>query len=222
MQAGVPQPDIPIEGLRSTLLCRQSICHGANGCPWRVHERRRTSPWRYCCCEEKCSASIGDIVVARVDGDFTVKYLMKDKRGYHLKPANDEFDDIRPIGDPDFVWSSLSEALESIEGRALWLLTVVSNGLSKHGTRHGKPRYRLGVSIVTLNSWQCACRPWEIAGYENGFQLTLLPNRLEEPIRRKIPTVQLLVNSMSDVFHEDVPSRLHREDLRYDRKTPLL
>ncbi len=41
-------------------------------------------------------------------------------------------------------------------------------------------------------------------GYENGFQLTLLPNRLEEPIRRKIPTVYF-VNSMSDVFHEDVP-----------------
>lgn len=41
-------------------------------------------------------------------------------------------------------------------------------------------------------------------GYENGFQLTLLPNRLEEPIRRKVPTVYF-VNSMSDVFHEDVP-----------------
>lgn len=41
-------------------------------------------------------------------------------------------------------------------------------------------------------------------GYENGFDLTLLPYRLDEPIRRKIPTVYF-VNSMSDVFHEDVP-----------------
>ena len=41
-------------------------------------------------------------------------------------------------------------------------------------------------------------------GYENGFVLTLLPNRLQEPTLRKKPTVYL-VNSMSDVFHEDVP-----------------
>lgn len=41
-------------------------------------------------------------------------------------------------------------------------------------------------------------------GYENGFVLTLLPNRLQEPTLRKKPTVYF-VNSMSDVFHEDVP-----------------
>ncbi len=41
-------------------------------------------------------------------------------------------------------------------------------------------------------------------GYENGFTLTLLPNRLEDPLRRKKPTVYF-VNSMSDLFHEDVP-----------------
>lgn len=41
-------------------------------------------------------------------------------------------------------------------------------------------------------------------GYENAFRLTLLPYRLKEPIRRKKPTV-FFVNSMSDLFHEDVP-----------------
>lgn len=41
-------------------------------------------------------------------------------------------------------------------------------------------------------------------GYENGFAPTLLPNRLQEPMLRKKPTVYF-VNSMSDVFHEDVP-----------------
>jgi protein gp37 len=41
-------------------------------------------------------------------------------------------------------------------------------------------------------------------GYENGFRLTLLPNRLEDPLRRKKHTVYF-VNSMSDLFHEDVP-----------------
>lgn len=41
-------------------------------------------------------------------------------------------------------------------------------------------------------------------GYENGFELTLLPYRLTEPLHRKKPTV-FFVNSMSDVFHEGIP-----------------
>ena len=41
-------------------------------------------------------------------------------------------------------------------------------------------------------------------GYENGFQLTLMPERLLEPLARRKPTVYF-VNSMSDLFHEQVP-----------------
>ena len=41
-------------------------------------------------------------------------------------------------------------------------------------------------------------------GYDNGFKLTLLPGRIDEPLKRKKPTVYF-VNSMSDVFHEKVP-----------------
>lgn len=41
-------------------------------------------------------------------------------------------------------------------------------------------------------------------GYQNGFQLTLLPQRLQDPAKRKKPTVYF-VNSMSDLFHEKVP-----------------
>lgn len=104
VQAGVPQPanDIPIEGLeidaylvdnpsvtvlmdvRGESMKDAGLLHGD------IVVVKKNVP-----------ASIGDIVVARVDGDFTVKYLAKDKRGYYLKPANDEFDDIRPIGDLD-------------------------------------------------------------------------------------------------------------------------
>ena len=43
-----------------------------------------------------------------------------------------------------------------------------------------------------------------VKGYENGFRLTLLPERLEEPLRRQRPTIYF-VNSMSDLFHEDIP-----------------
>ena len=42
-------------------------------------------------------------------------------------------------------------------------------------------------------------------GYENGFKLTLLANRLEQPVKRKKPTMYF-VNSMSDIFHEDIPN----------------
>ncbi len=43
-----------------------------------------------------------------------------------------------------------------------------------------------------------------VQGYENGFRLTLMPERLAEPLERRKPTVYF-VNSMSDLFHEKVP-----------------
>jgi protein gp37 len=41
-------------------------------------------------------------------------------------------------------------------------------------------------------------------GYEKGFRLALMPERLAEPLERRKPTVYF-VNSMSDLFHEKVP-----------------
>lgn len=41
-------------------------------------------------------------------------------------------------------------------------------------------------------------------GYENNFELALQPSRLMQPLERKKPTTYF-VNSMSDLFHEDVP-----------------
>jgi protein gp37 len=43
-----------------------------------------------------------------------------------------------------------------------------------------------------------------IPQYSNGFEVRLLPERLEEPIHRKKAT-KYFVNSMSDLFHEEVP-----------------
>lgn len=42
-------------------------------------------------------------------------------------------------------------------------------------------------------------------GYENGFKLSLLADRLAQPMQRKKPTMYF-VNSMSDLFHEDIPN----------------
>lgn len=41
-------------------------------------------------------------------------------------------------------------------------------------------------------------------GYENGFEVSLVPERLDQPLRRRKPTVYF-VNSMSDLFHEEIP-----------------
>lgn len=57
-------------------------------------------------------------------------------------------------------------------------------------------------------------------GYENGFaQITLMHERLDQPLQRKKPTIYF-VNSMSDMFHEDVPDNFI--DLIFDtiRATP--
>ena len=40
--------------------------------------------------------------------------------------------------------------------------------------------------------------------YEQGFDLRLVPDKLEEPLRWKSPR-RIFVNSMSDLFHEQVP-----------------
>lgn len=40
-------------------------------------------------------------------------------------------------------------------------------------------------------------------GYENGFNLSILPERLNQPLKRKKPTIYF-VNSMSDLFHKSI------------------
>ena len=57
------------------------------------------------------------------------------------------------------------------------------------------------------------------AGYENGFKLTVHPERLQQPKNRKTPTTYF-VNSMSDLFHEDVPDSFIEKVLQVCRETP--
>ncbi|MEZ4601353.1 MAG: phage Gp37/Gp68 family protein [Syntrophotaleaceae bacterium] len=58
-----------------------------------------------------------------------------------------------------------------------------------------------------------------VKGYDNGFALTLLPERLEEPLRRKRSTIYF-VNSMSDLFHEEIPDDYVREVFRVIAQAP--
>jgi protein gp37 len=58
-----------------------------------------------------------------------------------------------------------------------------------------------------------------VRGYENGFRLNLLPERLTEPLKRRKPTIYF-VNSMSDLFHEDIPDAFIRQVFDVIRQTP--
>jgi protein gp37 len=53
--------------------------------------------------------------------------------------------------------------------------------------------------------------------YRNGFQLTLQPQMLELPLRWKKP-MTIFVNSMSDLFHKDVPSEFIQKVFEVMRK----
>lgn len=56
-------------------------------------------------------------------------------------------------------------------------------------------------------------------GYENGFSVSLMPDRLDQPRRRKKPTV-FFVNSMSDLCHEDIPDSYIDKVLSVIKDTP--
>jgi SOS-response transcriptional repressor LexA len=46
--------------------------------------------------ERAHNAPTGSIVIAEVDGNWTMKYLRKDRQGTYFEPANDDFPIIRP------------------------------------------------------------------------------------------------------------------------------
>ena len=58
-----------------------------------------------------------------------------------------------------------------------------------------------------------------VKGYENGFTVSIHPDRLSIPLRRKKPTLWF-VNSMSDLFHPKVPFDFVDEVVEIIRATP--
>lgn len=56
-------------------------------------------------------------------------------------------------------------------------------------------------------------------GYANGFQLAIHSYRLTQPLKRKKPTIYF-VNSMSDLFHDDIPDSFLDEVFSVIHKTP--
>jgi protein gp37 len=58
-----------------------------------------------------------------------------------------------------------------------------------------------------------------VKGYENGFEITTHPERLNGPLLRKRPTVYF-VNSMSDLFHEGVRDSFIEQVIDIIKLTP--
>lgn len=56
-------------------------------------------------------------------------------------------------------------------------------------------------------------------GYENGFNLSILPERLAQPLMRRKPTIYF-VNSMSDLFHNDIPFKFLDQVFDVIKRTP--
>ncbi len=56
-------------------------------------------------------------------------------------------------------------------------------------------------------------------GYENGFNISILPERLSQPLKRKKPTLYF-VNSMSDLFHKSVSFEYLDQVFEVIEKTP--
>ncbi len=57
------------------------------------------------------------------------------------------------------------------------------------------------------------------SGYQNNFELTLQPHRLNQPLLRKKPTTYF-VNSMSDLFHEGISDYYLDQVFDVIRQTP--
>lgn len=53
----------------------------------------------YVIVERTSSPKIGEIVIAEVDGSFTMKYLRKEKERFYLQPANKKYKNIYPEQD---------------------------------------------------------------------------------------------------------------------------
>lgn len=76
-----------------------------------------------------------------------------------------------------------------------------------------------GCKHCYAETMACRLKAMGAAGYENGFALTLHPERLNQPLNRKKSTTYF-VNSMSDLFHEGVPDRFIEEVLNVCEATP--
>lgn len=83
-----------------------------------------------------------------------------------------------------------------------------------------------GCSKISLGCQNCYAevmahrlKAMGVYGYENGFQFSIVPERLNDPLKKKKPT-KFFVNSMSDLFHEKMPINYLDQIFNVIRQTP--
>lgn len=83
-----------------------------------------------------------------------------------------------------------------------------------------------GCTKISAGCQNCYAEPMAIRlqamgveGYENGFKFKIVPSRLNDPLKKKKPTI-FFVNSMSDIFHQDMPSEYLDRIFNVIKETP--
>ena len=83
-----------------------------------------------------------------------------------------------------------------------------------------------GCTKVSAGCKNCYAENWAtmqqargIIQYKKGFKLNLAPKRLNDPFRWRNPKV-VFVNSMSDLFHEDIDTEYIKQVFRVMNETP--
>lgn len=84
----------------------------------------------------------------------------------------------------------------------------------------GCDKFSAGCKFCYAEVFARRLKAMGVEEYKEGFTFKILPHRLEEPFKIKTPT-KFFVNSMSDLFHEDMPFEYLDMVFNVIRKTPL-
>lgn len=83
----------------------------------------------------------------------------------------------------------------------------------------GCDKVSAGCKFCYAESFAVRLKAMGVEDYNTGFQFKILPHRLEEPLKIKKPT-KFFVNSMSDLFHEEMPFEYLNMIFDVIKKTP--
>ena len=83
----------------------------------------------------------------------------------------------------------------------------------------GCTKISLGCKNCYAETMAIRLQAMGVEGYENGFTFNIVQSRLNDPFKRKKPTVYF-VNSMSDIFHKDMPEEYLNKIFDVIKETP--
>lgn len=84
----------------------------------------------------------------------------------------------------------------------------------------GCDKVSAGCKFCYAETFAIRLKAMGVEDYKDGFAFKILPHRLEEPLKIKKPT-KFFVNSMSDLFHEQMPFEYLDMIFNVIKKTPM-